>query len=105
LPWDGIERLSWRHRARAPVPPGEEADRAFNDDRCGHGVDVAAGAGDAAPVRSPTHDDVHHELLSRASSVVGGGRRRSGDVVGVVERRGVEVGAELADVENPVSSR
>ena len=47
----------------AAVTSVQESDRAFDDDRCRDGVDVAPGGADASGVRAAADDDVDDEQL------------------------------------------
>src|ERR1700754_4490461 len=98
----GVERLPRREGTGAAVAPVEQAGRALDDDGCGDGVDVPSRGTDPSGVTVSAYDDVHDELLARAAGLVdrGGWWRRL--VAEIDERGGVEVGAELADVEMPV---
>src|SRR6187402_2731204 len=85
----GVEGLPGCQRAGTAVTTVEEPSHSLDDDRCGDGVDVAAGDRQATRDRPMTYDDVHDEPLRRAPALVGrGGRWRAG-VTQIVERTGV----------------
>ncbi len=100
----GIEGLTRCGGAESEGPAIEQAQRAFDDEWRGYGVDVSSVCGGAACGSAAVRHDVDDELLVRPPMVVNRYRRRGACIVQVVERSGVEDRPQVGDLERTDAS-